>query len=265
MTAQYGLASFTQTDEGTPRNVREETLLDRFNRYFACALADEPIMLRRALQTRYQVYCVENAFENPADHPNGLETDDYDSQSVHSVLLYRPTGDATGAVRLILPDLRRRLSPAVEHILESEGRLPFPVATTAEVSRFSICKRQPQSSFQTRLAFRRASANDDSIARHTGPLMSLGLIQGTVRMSIMHRITHWCAIIEPKFLRMLAAMGIHFTPIGPLVEHHGLRQPCYCHVESILENVRNERPSFWEVLTDGGNLCYAQSGVIPAE
>ena len=94
----------------------------------------------------------------------------------------------------------------------------------------------------------------DAFLNNSGPLMRLGLIQGLVRMSRRHGVTHWCALMEPTLLRMLAAMAIRFRPIGPLVEFRGLRQPCYINVTDMLESVMHERPAFWEVITDGGSL-----------
>jgi N-acyl amino acid synthase of PEP-CTERM/exosortase system len=88
--------------------------------------------------------------------------------------------------------------------------------------------------------------------RRAEPLMSLGLIQGLVRMSAVHRITHWCAVMEPKMLRMLSAMGIHFVPVGELVEYHGYRQLCFVEVAAILRSMQHERPSFWEIVADRG-------------
>lgn len=69
-------------------------------------------------------------------------------------------------------------------------------------------------------------------------------------MSARQGITHWCALMEPKLLRMLAAMAIHFKPLGPPVEYHGFRQPCYCHVGTVLNRVKRDRPMFWQILTD---------------
>jgi N-acyl amino acid synthase of PEP-CTERM/exosortase system len=84
--------------------------------------------------------------------------------------------------------------------------------------------------------------------------MRLGLIQTLVRMSMQHGITHWLAVMEPKLLRMLAAMSIRFEPIGGMVEHHGWRQPCFCNLADVLQSMKYERPAFWSVLTDGGTL-----------
>jgi N-acyl amino acid synthase of PEP-CTERM/exosortase system len=232
-------------------NIENESLFDRYNRDFRCVLADGPGLLRQAHEIRYQVYCVENPFEDPEKHPDGRETDDFDPRSAHSVLIFRPTGEAMGTVRLVLPDANAPPSFSVAQILEYYGSdSPVPIAHTAEVSRFSISK-QARPRKDGAVHFRSRSTTG---LRRAEPLMSLGLIQGLIRMSALHRITHWCAVMEPKMLRMLAAMGIHFIPVGALLEYHGMRQLCYCEVDTILASVRNERPSFWDVLTNGGLL-----------
>jgi N-acyl amino acid synthase of PEP-CTERM/exosortase system len=87
----------------------------------------------------------------------------------------------------------------------------------------------------------------------------LGLLQDLLRQSIALELTHWAAVMEPKLLRMLAAMGVHTTPIGPLVSYHGLRQPCYCRISEMLEQLHHERPEHWLVLTDAGVLMPADA------
>ena len=82
--------------------------------------------------------------------------------------------------------------------------------------------------------------------------MTLGLIEGLVRMSIELGIDYWCAVMEPILLRLLSRLGIHFENIGPRVDYHGMRQPCYQRLDRFLERVRAERPDVWEVLTDQG-------------
>jgi N-acyl amino acid synthase of PEP-CTERM/exosortase system len=89
--------------------------------------------------------------------------------------------------------------------------------------------------------------------------MTLGLIQSLTRSSAIYGISHWCATMEPSLLRLLAAIGIRFRPLGGMVEYHGLRQPCYCEVGPMLERVKSEHPEIWDVLTDGGNLIIRSS------
>ena len=235
-----------------------ETPLQRFNRYFQAVRADTPELVRRALRVRYHVYCMENGFENPEDHVGGLETDGYDAHSVHSLLLHR--GRTVGTVRLILarPDAPER-SFALQKLVAPEfrnGGSVFPLYSTAEVSRFCISKQLLRGAGIDANG-ERGSIHSEPFDPRNAPLMRLGLIQSLFRMSAQHGITHWCAAMEPQLLRMLAAMAIRFQPIGPPVEYHGLRQPCYCDVGAVLRAVRRERPSYWEILTDGGTIWNA--------
>jgi N-acyl amino acid synthase of PEP-CTERM/exosortase system len=135
----------------------------------------------------------------------------------------------------------------------------LPLHRTAEVSRFSISKQFRRRKIDSLYEGFDTSAGQRSVA----PLMSLGLIQSLVRMSAEHGITHWCATMEPKLLRLLAAMAIHFEPLGPLVPYHGLRQPCYCEVAPMLRTVQREQRQLWEVLTDGGALVPTQPDPLP--
>ncbi len=237
----------------------EESLLQRFNRYFQVVAANTPDLVRQAQEIRYQVYCVEHQFENPAEHLDGRENDEFDALAVHSLLIHRASSQPVGTVRLVLarphaPEesfaIQRLVGPSA---IAGVGH--FPIRSMGEVSRFSISKEFRRRKADTTHGVEEVDSNAAvHIDRRTGPLMSLGLIQSLVRMSAEHRITHWCAVMEPKLLRMLAAMAIRFEPIGAPVEYHGLRQPCYCHIGTVLDCVKRERPTFWEVLTDAGTL-----------
>jgi N-acyl amino acid synthase of PEP-CTERM/exosortase system len=240
------------------RQPARDDLLRRFNLHFDTVLADTPDLLPIAQRVRYQVYCVENQYEDPAAHPDALERDEFDSHAVHSVLVHRPTRDALGTVRLVLPvpDAPHD-SFAIQKLTDHpllKGSRELPLDTSAEVSRFSLSRE-----FGRRAAATAERCGERSNAaamepRHCGPLMRLGLIQMLVRMSRENGITHWLAVMEPRLLRMLAAMAIHFQPIGGMVEHHGWRQPCFCNMADVLRRVKAERPAFWDVLTAGGTL-----------
>jgi N-acyl amino acid synthase of PEP-CTERM/exosortase system len=235
----------------------EESLLTRLNRYFETAVADTPELIRQAHELRYRVYCLEmTGFENPHDHPDGLEKDAYDVSSVHGLLIHRVSRQATGTVRLVLPRIE-----APEHSFAIQSVTDHPALsdpsefphTTAEVSRFCISRQFRRRASDTLYD---QKENDSTGEGRSGPLMRLGLIQVLLQMSAQHGITHWCAVMEPTLLRMLAGMAIRFKPIGPPVEYHGLRQPCICSIAEILHAVKCERPAFWEALTCGGILTF---------
>jgi len=237
----------------------DETLLEQFDSHFDAIPANTIERVRAAQRIRHQVYCIEHPHEQSND-PDGLERDEFDTHAVHSLLMHRATNTALGTVRLILPvagDLEH--SFPVQHVLDADASRIFnqlPLHSTAEVSRFSISRQLRRSTDAS------GSHEQAGFINNSGALMRLGLIQALVRMSLQHGITHWCAAMEPTLLRMLSAMAIRFRPVRPLVEYHGLRQPCYCVVDDILDAVRRERLSFWAILTDGGILSQRASRTL---
>jgi len=242
--------TLTHRASPTTKNT-EDSLLDRFNTYFRVAASVAGEELQEALRIRYQVYCLENPFENPGDHPDGFERDEFDSHSMHSLLIHLATGQAMGTTRLIMP-VRHELERSfpIQQLCRHPQFKLLPLDRMAEVSRFSISKQ-----FRKRQCDSLYEGLDSARGRRVmAPLMSLGLIQSLVRMSAEHDITHWCASMEPTLLRLLATMSIKFEMLGPLVQHHGSRQPCYCEVGPMLQRVKSEQRPLWEVLTDGGTL-----------
>jgi len=234
-------------------------LLTRYNSYFRTQAADTQELMHAAQAIRYQVYCLERQFENAAEHDSGLESDVFDDTAMHSLVFHRPTADAIGTARLILPQRAAQIpmmsGMPIQMLLQESGLRAqdfFPVETTAEVSRFAISN-----------TFRRRPGDNGVVAGHApqkrdrecrSALPCLGLIQEVVRQSLALGLTHWAAVMEPKLLRMLALMGVHFTPVGPLVSHHGMRQPSYGCIVDVLERMRRERPDHWMVATEAGAL-----------
>lgn len=240
----------------------EETLLQRFDRYFELAQADTPELVQQAHAIRYRVYCLETGFESASENADGLERDTYDAHSIHGLLMHRTSGLAVGTVRLVLPLADAPESSfAVQAVSDHpavQNSTAFPVRTTAEISRFCISREFRRRATDTLYDQEgtEPTAVDDGSERRSGPLMRLGLMQAIVRMSAAHGMTHWCAVMEPKLLRMMEAMGVHFHPLGPLVNYHGLRQPCMGNIKDVLRAVKKERPAFWEVLTSGGSIQF---------
>jgi N-acyl amino acid synthase of PEP-CTERM/exosortase system len=133
----------------------------------------------------------------------------------------------------------------------------FPLQQTAEVSRFAI-SRELRRQYSGGLA----EESKEMVRECRGNLPCLGLVQILVQMSLAREISYWTALMEPKLLRMLATMGIHFNSIGPLISHHGIRQPCFCHVPTMLEQLFFKKPDYWEIVTDGGILSYPTASEI---
>ena len=242
----------THPSEIAPRS-RSDSLRAQHHRYFSTTLADSKALKEAAYALRYQVYCLERKFEKAEEHPSGLEIDAYDAHSIQGVLFHHATRGAIGSVRMILPIAGSYESFPVAALLRNSSlNLANHVnpAQTIEVSRFAISKefRRRKSDEAGGLEFSPTHAGRDA------NLAFLSLLQFVLRESIQRDMLFWTALMEPKFLRLLARMGVCYTPVGQLVMHHGVRQPCYCYLPDMLAMARRLNSHCWEVLTDGGML-----------
>lgn len=199
-------------------------------------VADTPELIAEVFRLRYQVYCVEKGYEPGYD---GMESDEFDSDARHVLLIHRASGDAVGTVRVVPSSSTSgvRGLPMAAVCAPSVMR-NLPPRTTGEISRFALSK-------QRRMSCR------------AGSMVRLGLMQGIVRLSGELGLADWCAIMEPMLLRLLRMNAIHFAPLGPLVEYHGLRQPSCGNIARVLAQMWAQQWDVWNYVTLGGTLWRA--------
>lgn len=247
-----------QKDSG--RITASSSLLDTYNQYFYYRIARTPEDINRAYSLRYQVYCEETGFLPKEEHPDKLESDEFDSHSVQSVLFYRPLDLPAGTVRVVRPKpgekgcaLPARIAaPGLDMLPEKI----LPCARTGEISRFSIHagfrKRQTDGLYAAVHDPRQHGGDPRRILPH----MTLGLMTSILEISLEANLTHLCAIIDPALLRMLRMLGLRFEAVGPLVEFHGPRQPVFAPVKELVDGVKRDYPEVHAVITAGGRLKY---------
>lgn len=237
-----------------PSAAERERLIDLYEREYLVLPADRAERRRAAHRLRYQVYCLENPFEESTAYPDRLERDEFDDHAVQSLLQRRADGAAIGTVRLILP-VEGRVGDSLPFLRLCRPIVPLldlllPIDSMAEISRFCISKE-----LRRRPAIQGSGAEPSRRAASLSRYATLGLIRSLVEASVDHGITHWCLVVEPALLRFLTGLGLRFYPMGPLVDHHGLRQPCHADLAMLLDGVREQRPDVWEVITDDGRLA----------
>jgi len=235
-----------------------------FSKYFDVITDDEPWVVDEALKLRYQVYCVEQGFEDSSQFKDQREFDDFDCRSAHAIVRHRPSGITAASLRLVLPDRDNPEAPfPIEEHCGDYSRLVSPLLKgvprhlVAEISRFAISK-----DFKRRLGEAGTVAgvgpghdkyfNQDPSGKRVIPHLILGLFVAIVRMSAEHNVTHWYAVMDVSLLRLLRRFGIHFVPIGDLVDYHGLRQPCFGSVDEVLAGIWNKRLDIWRLITADG-------------
>lgn len=229
-----------------------------FSRYFRVVEADTLELRRVCYRLRYDVYCVEHKFLDASHYPDQLEFDEYDDRSLHALLQHIPTGAYMGTVRLIMPlaGAKRLDMPFAELChdprLQTGEILPFE--STAEVSRFAISKAFRRRATDGTYPDQHVDDGDVPNDRRLGISLSMGLIVAITQMGIAANITHLCAVMDPALLRLLHAMAIEFQPLGPRVNYHGWRQPCFAQGLELLDQLRKTRPDYWDLVTNGGRL-----------
>lgn len=218
-------------------------LFDLFRESFAVVSADSPELLDEVFRLRYQIYCVENRFEDPRQHPQGLERDRFDAHSKHCLLMHRPSGLFIGTVRMILPlpdapEASFSVQQACDDPIVADPRR-FPRTATGEISRICISRDR-----------RRLCEADPEVMQHA----FVGLAQASMRLSAENGITHWLGLMEPIFIKRVARLGIYFDKVGEPVEYHGKRQPVSAGLGTMLATVHRLQPEVWEIMTDEGRL-----------
>jgi N-acyl-L-homoserine lactone synthetase len=209
------------------------------NEEFSVEIAGSPDQTREAYRLRYQTYCVERGYEASS---TGLEIDEFDDRSHHVILRHRRSGAPVGTVRLVLADPDAPLNSfPLQRLCDPRHLQTLPIGSTAEISRFAVPKRSR------------------AIGSSSAALVRLGLMRGLLKMSRELQLTHWCAVMERSLLRLLRSTAIYFDPMGPMVEHHGLRQPTWAAIDRILAQMRREQGAVWSFVTDGGRLGLAEA------
>jgi N-acyl amino acid synthase of PEP-CTERM/exosortase system len=226
-------------------------LNELYQQYFTVVRAETSTLRERVHRLRYQVYCVENPFEDPAQNLSGLEIDADDERSDHILLVHRPSGDDAGTARVILPPLEGACRPLpIEHVLSGDGHRYFdqlPRHSTAEISRFAVSK-----AFRRRRGEERyADVADPFTARGDGdrrfmPFITFGLVRGILEICLEYGISHIAAVMEPPLIRILSRFGLMFEPVGGLVSYHGLRQPCVASLTEMIAQSRCQHSPLWE-------------------
>ena len=223
--------------------------------------ADTPEYLEACFRLRYQVYCVENRFEETAENPLGLESDGYESQSLHALVLHRQSNVPVATVRLILPAMASApplpfLNFCAQPIVADTRR--FPLNHVAEISRFAISKLSRNACGPVSPKSKNSSENDrvkSAIANREAT--TVALVRAFLWLAAQNDIHILCALMEKCLIRRAKLLGIRFDPVGSPVDHHGLRQPCITVITDLLDNAKRMRPDVWDALTDGGSLSSA--------
>jgi len=231
-----------------------------FHQYFEIIRADTPELLEEVFSLRFKVLCVDNAIPgfNSVDYPDRLEIDEYDHRSIHILLRHQPSGTFIGTARLVLPDTQN-----LENKFPAETYSQFfPESTlkadfrqhTAEISRFFIVNNFFKRKNETGMLSPLTNVDNNIKERRHFPHPMLGLAVGIIRLCKQYEIYYWLSSMNPALNRLLGLYSMQLDPIGPLINHHGLRAPYHVCIFNVLDRMHRNHRAIWELVTNHGNI-----------
>lgn len=185
--------------------------------FHAFAIDDDPRLLDQSYRLRYQVYCVERGFLDPANYPDGREIDEFDEYSLH-LAVNDDEGNMVGTARLIKPNPHG--FPMLRHCAFFPEAMPSSVAPV-EVSRLAISRKY----------MRRR--------RHSEPLCDLAkaMVVGARFVGANHVI----AASEASLARRLVHFGFPYRIGGPTADYYGPVVACLMNLDEFDEIVAGGR------------------------
>jgi len=207
-----------------------------FDTHFETILADDDTSRRIHYQLRYQVYCKETEFEDPAHFPDRQEQDEWDAHATHFLVREKATGQWIAAMRLILPECNMlpietlcNINPAIiSHIPRSRIGEVSRLCMSASYRRRS-CEMVDPSEFAD-AAFSRGRELLRT-ERRKEPEILLGLLRAVASYSQEHDIRYWYFLITPALARMVGRLSIELQRAGPICQHRGERHPFLADLE----------------------------------
>jgi N-acyl-L-homoserine lactone synthetase len=171
--------------------------------------ASNDLLRDQVYRIRYQVYCSELGYE--FEQEDGREIDVYDRRSVH-LLVMESNDRSIGTCRMILPEKGVSLRSPLPTECVLDLRIWKAIAShesintdnMGEISRMAILRE-----FRSKLEVHRIIA------------------RALVNISVEYNLDGAIGLLFPAFIRHWRRFNVNFRPIGGLIEHHGVRQPCY--------------------------------------
>jgi len=202
-----------------------------FSQYFNYVPALTPELAKEVYRIRHKVYCEDLKFE--AARSDGMETDEFDSHSLYSLVQSAKTGEYVGCARLILPcpGDPGKLFPVERSCAKTIDRTLFdPLSVdrskVGEVSRLAVI-----ASFRRRKGEEnRPAPIDEDNAYGTGkqprfPYIPFALYFGCAALARRRGIDHVLVLTEPRLANHFRKLGMDIREIGGGIEHRGFRVP----------------------------------------
>ena len=218
-------------------------IAEHFTQFLEPQVAVNNTLEEEAFRIRHNVYCEELAFEEVKE--GGQEKDEFDDQSVFSLIKHKPSGTYTSCVRVVRIEKEGQLLPIEKFCLDSitdEKLHPsrFNREEICEISRLAVkedFRRRKTDQFKGSGTGVIHETNYSEVELRCFPFIAIGLYMTAATMAIETGIRHVYVMMEPRLARSMKFVGIKFQQLGEPIEYHGLRAPYYINPEMFLTNL----------------------------
>jgi N-acyl amino acid synthase of PEP-CTERM/exosortase system len=210
-------------------------------------------VLQDIFSLRYQVYVSEWEFEAATDHPDELESDEYDEHSIHYFAQDKSDYKVIATARIIL---HSELGFPIEKNFDIDEQYHgIKKNQIGEISRLAVSKKYRKCAID-RAIFGTGKYDPNHIPRdiddgkdarrHCEHELVRGLYMSIYRDSKQRELTHWYAVMAKGLYVILKRWGISFKQVGPTKDYHGVRSPYLVSIESVEKAVAKANPELLE-------------------
>jgi N-acyl amino acid synthase of PEP-CTERM/exosortase system len=219
------------------------SISDHFTEFLQPHVAVDQALKEEAFKIRHNVYCEELAFEDMRD--NGQESDEFDHQSIFSLIKHIPSETFTSCVRLVTSSGPNELLPIEKYCMGSitnENLSPkrFNRTEIGEISRLAVksdFRRRKADSFKGSGTGVISEISYSETELRCFPFIAIGLYMAAATMAMNTGIRHVYVMMEPRLARSMKFIGITFKQLGEPIDYHGLRAPYYINPEIFMNNL----------------------------
>lgn len=233
-----------------PLLLTPSTTLERlFDDTYEVILADTETSRAIHRKIRYQVYCLERQFENPADFPHGEEHDRWDHHAASFIVRHRASWQWVAAMRIVLPYAATFPLEAL-HCLDPARKVGLPRRQLGEISRVCVIRSPTPHARNPHLNWEFGHVNQDRESE-----IVLGFIRTLIIYGLDRGIEHYYLLITGALARLLRRLGMVLHPVGGPIEHRGWRTPYRMGVRESMVSLCRQSPAVRDLFARQG-LAY---------
>jgi N-acyl amino acid synthase of PEP-CTERM/exosortase system len=229
------------------------SLVGDFQKFFTVDIASTAEQLEEVYQVRYRVYCEEFQYEPIENFPQGLETDEFDTNSLHCLITHKSSNAPAGCVRLVkrtgdslLPMeafCGKAIEPQAQAFLNSHGE------QSCEISRLAVDCRFRRRSGEHLTRFGNTGSLDYSKReKRTFSLIAVAAYLSACAMADLSGRPNIYAMMEPFLPKLMKRSGIPFTRIGEDLDYHGARAPYITHSKDVVSGLLPELRELYDTI-----------------